>query len=157
VRVRVAWFGRPRRSPYEGQVADYLKRVSRRWPAEDLPLKPASGGRDLDPGRVLKAEADALRRVRPEGWRLVVLDEAGQTVTSGAFAEAMGKAEDGGCSGVVFAIGSDLGLDTALRREADWTLSLSRLTLPHLLARLTLWEQLYRASDILGGGGYHRF
>jgi 23S rRNA pseudoU1915 N3-methylase RlmH len=30
------------------------------------------------------------------------------------------------------------------------------LTLPHLLARLLLWEQLFRAANMLGGGAYHR-
>jgi 23S rRNA (pseudouridine1915-N3)-methyltransferase len=86
----------------------------------------------------------------------VAVDEAGQALSSGELARTLGAAEEAGSSGLVFALGSDLGLDPELRREASWSLSLSRLTLPHLLARLLIWEQLYRASDILGGGGYHR-
>jgi 23S rRNA (pseudouridine1915-N3)-methyltransferase len=47
-------------------------------------------------------------------------------------------------------------LDSGLVDRADERLSLSPMTLPHLLARLVLWEQLYRATDILSGGAYHR-
>lgn len=156
MRIIVAWFGRPGRSPFEGQVGEYVKRVSRRWPAEDLALRPAAGGRDHDPGRVLQREADALRRARPDGWPTVVLDEAGRAMASVELARALAELEEASPGGVFFALGSDLGLDPAVRREATWSLSLSRLTLPHLLARLVLWEQLFRAIDILGGGGYHR-
>jgi 23S rRNA (pseudouridine1915-N3)-methyltransferase len=58
--------------------------------------------------------------------------------------------------GVLFAVGSDLGLDRGFVDQAGEQLSLSDLTLPHLLARLVLWEQLFRATQILGGGSYHR-
>jgi len=57
---------------------------------------------------------------------------------------------------LAFVLGSDLGLAPSLRNRADDVISLSSMTLPHLLARLMLWEQLYRATDILGGGNYHR-
>jgi 23S rRNA (pseudouridine1915-N3)-methyltransferase len=57
---------------------------------------------------------------------------------------------------VVFVVGSDLGLAGELRREALLELALSRLTLPHQLARVVLLEQLYRALDLAAGGPYHR-
>jgi 23S rRNA (pseudouridine1915-N3)-methyltransferase len=57
---------------------------------------------------------------------------------------------------MAFVIGSDLGLDGELKAAAQERLALSRLTLPHHLARLLLLEQLYRASDLLAGGQYHR-
>jgi 23S rRNA (pseudouridine1915-N3)-methyltransferase len=53
-------------------------------------------------------------------------------------------------------IGSDLGVDSGLKSEADELFALSRLTLPHGLARLLLLEQLYRVCDLLAGGQYHR-
>jgi 23S rRNA (pseudouridine1915-N3)-methyltransferase len=55
-----------------------------------------------------------------------------------------------------FVVGSDLGLHPDLLDRADEKISLSPMTLPHLLARLLLWEQLFRATHILGGGAYHR-
>jgi 23S rRNA (pseudouridine1915-N3)-methyltransferase len=152
----VAWLGRPKASPYEHEVETYRKRVHRRWPAEDRPLRTSSGGRDKDPGRVLRLEADILVRHLEPGWRLVALDEHGQTHTSDAFAKRLQKHADQGVEGVLFAIGSDIGLDRKLVARADEKLSLGPMTLPHLLARLLLWEQLSRAANILGGGAYHR-
>jgi 23S rRNA (pseudouridine1915-N3)-methyltransferase len=156
VKVRVAWLGRPAASPYEREVETYRKRVHRRWPAEDRSLRAAAGGRDKDPERVLRLEADSLVRHLEPGWRLVALDEHGRTQTSDAFAKWIQKRADDGVEGVLFAIGSDLGLDKDLVARADEKLSLGPMTLPHLLARLLLWEQLFRAANMLGGGAYHR-
>jgi len=156
LKVRVAWLGRPTASPYERGVETYRKRVHRRWPAEDRPLKASAGGRDKDSERVLRLEADNLMRHLEPGWRLVALDERGQSHTSEAFARWLQKHADRGVEGVLFAIGSDLGLDQDFVARADEKLSLGPMTLPHLLARLLLWEQLFRATTILGGGAYHR-
>jgi 23S rRNA (pseudouridine1915-N3)-methyltransferase len=152
----VAWLGRPSTSPYEEQVEIYCKRVTRRWPAEDRPSRPTSGGRGRDPDRALRLEAEALERQCEAGWRLVALDERGRTRDSQDLAKWMAAFEEGGTPGVVFAVGSDLGLHRTLVDRADERLSLSAMTLPHLFARLLLWEQLYRATQILGGGAYHR-
>jgi len=156
VKVRVVSFGRPASGRYEQQVARYVARVGHRWPAEDLPLRPASGGREQDPARALAAEARAAERRLPERWPLVVLDERGRALTSRLFAELLGDHEARGVGGVTFLVGSDLGVAPSLRGKADLLLSLGPMTLPHQLARLVLWEQLFRAADILGSGGYHR-
>lgn len=156
MKVRVAWLGRPSASPYENQVETYRKRVARRWPAEDCPLRPISGGRDHDPVRALRLEAEALERQCEQGWWVVALDERGRSRDSRGLASWLAGLEDGGRPGVVFAIGSDLGLDRVFIDRADERLSLSPMTLPHLLARLMMWEQIFRATQILGGGAYHR-
>lgn len=156
MRLRVVWFGRVTASPYEDQVATYRERVSRRWPADDHPLRPAAGGRDNDPRRALAAEAEAARRAIPQRWLAVALDEGGRQLDSVAFAEQMQRWEAAAAPGLVFFIGSDLGLERGLRSGCSATIALSRMTLPHLLARLVLWEQLFRAAQILDGGGYHR-
>ena len=156
MKIRVAWLGRPSASPYEREVETYRKRVARRWPAEDRPLRSASGGRSRDPERALKLEAEALVRQFEPGWHVVALHERGRERDSRDFANMLASLEDGGRPGVVFAIGSDLGLEKNLVDRADEKRSLSAMTLPHLLARLLLWEQLFRATQILGGGAYHR-
>lgn len=156
MKVSVVWFGRPAASPYEGEVERYRRRVQRRWPATDVALRPVAGRRASDPVRALAQEAEAARGHLVQGWLRFVLDEEGERLDSGAFARALAAAEADGTPGVGFVIGSDLGLHASLRAEADRRLSLSRMTFPHLLARLLLWEQLFRATHILGGGGYHR-
>jgi 23S rRNA (pseudouridine1915-N3)-methyltransferase len=156
VKVRVVWLGRPSASRHEAEIDTYRRRVDLRWPAEDRPLRPAAGGRDRDPARSLRHEAETFERHREPGWKLVALDERGRTFDSPGFARWLGEQADRGAAGVMFAVGSDLGLDQAFADRADERLSLSALTLTHLLARLVLWEQLFRATQILGGGSYHR-
>ncbi len=156
MKLRVLWFGRPAASPYEERVAVYRKRVARQWPAEDIPLRPAAGGRDADPRRSLREEGRTILKHLPPQWRLVALDERGKELSSEGFAEMITGVEESGCPGIAFVVGSDLGLDREILDGAWLRLSLSRLTLPHLLARLVLWEQLFRSADIRSGGAYHR-
>lgn len=156
MKIRVAWLGRQSASPYEREVETYRTRVHRRWPAEDRGLRSSAGGRDKDPERVLRLESEALLRCLEPGWRLIALDERGRSSTSEEFANHLQKLAEHGVDGVLFTIGSDLGLANHLLERADEKLCLSPMTLPHLLARLLLWEQLFRATNILGGGAYHR-
>ncbi len=155
MRLRVVWFGRPGGSPFEAEIKTYRRRVTRRWPADEVSLKPAPG-RTGDPVRALAAEAAAVRRHLQDGWHTVVLDERGRSRSSEELANRLGELEHSGRAGVQFVVGSDLGVAPSLPEIADETLSLGPLTLPHLLARLVLWEQLFRATHILGGGAYHR-
>lgn len=156
MRLRVLWFGKRSATTFDPRVETYRRRVERRWPAEDRVLRPVAGGRGDDPLRILREEARTVDRVLHDDRPLVVLDEAGRKCSSEAFARQLGDYEDRSTPGLDFVIGSDLGLDRELIGRASWVLSLSPMTLPHPVARLVLWEQLFRATHILGGGGYHR-
>ena len=57
---------------------------------------------------------------------------------------------------MAFVIGGADGIDPALRAKAEFSLSFGRMVWPHMLVRVMLAEQLYRAATILGGGPYHR-
>ena len=97
-----------------------------------------------------------LRAALPRGARLVALDETGRTLDSAAFAGLLGDWRDAGTREAAFLIGGAGGLDPALRREADAVLAFGPMTWPHLLVRVMLAEQLYRAASILAGHPYHR-
>lgn len=156
MKVRTVWLGRPSASPFEQQVESYRKQTHRKWPAEDRPLRPIRGGRASDPARILRLEAEAIVRHHEPGWLMVALDENGRMRDSEEFAGWLGGLENRGIEGVLFTIGSDLGLDKDLLDRANERLSLGPMTLPHMLVRVLLWEQLFRATHILGGGAYHR-
>ncbi len=156
MKIRVVWLGRPGTRGFEDLVATYRKRVSRRWSAEDVRLKPVSGGRATDPRRALRLEAETILKHVDDGSKVIVLDERGEELSSDEFAGMLRGFEQSGTVGLSFVIGSDLGLDPGIIRSAGRTLALSKATLPHLLVRLLVWEQLFRATDILSGGGYHR-
>lgn len=95
-----------------------------------------------------------LRRLRPDDY-VIVLDERGRHLTSEDFAQHFEQIIACRARRVVFIIGGAYGIGHNLHARADVVLSLSRLTLPHELARLVLCEQLYRAMTILRGEPYH--
>ena len=131
----------------------YAERV-RRHAELDLVELPAAKGA-LPPADARRREGEALlAKLKPESW-LVALDERGTLLDSLELARLVATARDAGRE-LVFAIGGDEGLDTPVRERAWKVLALSRMTLPHRLARLVLMEQLYRAFSLLRGEPYHK-
>jgi 23S rRNA (pseudouridine1915-N3)-methyltransferase len=149
----VLWVGRTAPGPWEELAAGYARRLSRMATFTQVRVRPATG-RAGDPHRALAEEAGRIRAHLKPGDLLVTVDERGVQRTTeelaGWLQESLGRRR------VVLVVGSDLGLDPALRREARESLALSRLTLAHQLARVLVLEQLYRCLDLLGGGAYHR-
>lgn len=102
------------------------------------------------------AEAELLARAVPAGAVLVTLDERGKLISSPEFAAQLARWRDGGRQDVAFVIGGADGIDPALRAKADFSISFGAMVWPHMLVRVMLAEQLYRAANILSGGPYHR-
>lgn len=106
-------------------------------------------------GEIKRREAVAILAALPARAWLVALDQDGATLDSLEFSARLRHWQDSGRP-LVFAIGGAEGLDGNILARADATLSLGRLTWPHLLARALLAEQLYRAQAIAAGHPYHR-
>ena len=102
------------------------------------------------------AEAVLLDRACPAGALRLALDERGRMMSSPDFAQALARWRDGGRSDLAILIGGADGLDPALRDRSDALLSFGPMVWPHLLVRVMIAEQLYRASSILAGAPYHR-
>lgn len=107
-------------------------------------------------GGGMTAEAALLRRALPAGARLCVLDERGRKLSSPDFAGKLAGWRDGGAQDLALVIGGADGIDPSLREEADFALSFGAMVWPHMLVRVMLAEQLYRAASILAGAPYHR-
>lgn len=88
---------------------------------------------------------------REKNSAIIALSEEGREFTSAAFAETLGRFD----RKIVFIIGGPFGLDPNVKTRATLLWSLSKLTFTHELARLLLYEQLYRALNLLHGGNYH--
>jgi 23S rRNA (pseudouridine1915-N3)-methyltransferase len=86
----------------------------------------------------------------------VALDERGQQLSSDEFAALIARERDGGVPEMVFLIGGADGHDRSLRAAAGHRLSFGPMVWPHMLARVMLAEQIYRAVSILAGSPYHR-
>ena len=147
--------GRLRGGPEAELISDYVTRFDRTGRALGLgPLNIV----ELDDrkGGGMAAEAALLRRAIPKGAVLCCLDERGQVESSPAFARRLAGWRDAGRGDVAFVIGGADGIDPSLRAEADHLLSFGAMVWPHMLVRVMLTEQLYRAVSILAGGPYHR-
>jgi 23S rRNA (pseudouridine1915-N3)-methyltransferase len=130
--------GRIGRGPEADLVARYLGRIS--WPTKITEL-PDRGGKvpSLPPSAVT-----------------IMLDEKGQALGSIAFADRLGRWRDDGMREARFLIGAADGFDDADRTGADLLINFGAMTWPHMLARVMLAEQLWRATSILAGHPYHR-
>jgi len=153
MRLTLAAVGRLRQGPEAELTADYLARFART--ARPLGLPPVTMSEVEARSGGMAEEARLLLRAVPAGAALAVLDERGQQLTSPQFADRLAGWRDSGRD-VAFLIGGADGLDPGLRDRADLAISFGRMVWPHMLARVMLAEQLYRAATILGGGPYHR-
>jgi len=102
-----------------------------------------------------EAEGTAITKLlKPEDF-IVLLDEHGKDIDTPGFAKLLETRLTQGTRRLVFIIGGAFGVSDEVKMRAQTTLKLSSLVFPHMLVRLILVEQLYRASSILAGGKYH--
>jgi 23S rRNA (pseudouridine1915-N3)-methyltransferase len=150
VKIKVAWIGKTKEPAIQALIDEYLKRISRY--AEIA-------------GLVQKDEAAILSLARGDGrhnnsktkkdWhKLVLLDSRGKQLSSEELAAFLER-EQVNAVPLLFAIGGSDGFSEEARRDAEFILSLGKMTLPHELARLVLVEQIYRAFTILKRHPYH--
>lgn len=134
---------------------DYCTRFDRTGRA--LGLGPVSVAEVEDrKGGGAAAEAVLLDRACPAGAFRLALDERGRMMGSPEFARLLGQWRDAGRGDLAILIGGADGFDPALRGRCDALLSFGPMVWPHLLARVMIAEQLYRAASILAGLPYHR-
>lgn len=134
---------------------EYAKRFPPEWAFELVELKPEKRTPSKSIDTVLATEAERIRAQVPRQSILVALDERGEQVTTRALSERLQRwARE--APAATFVIGSADGLDASLKASAIDRIGLSKLTLPHGLARVLLAEQLYRAVSLLSGHPYHR-
>lgn len=155
MKLKIAAVGRLRAGPEVDLVTDYLDRFEKTGRA--LGLGPVALQEvEAKKGGSMSAEADLLEKAVAGCNPICILDERGKTLSSPQFAELLGKWRDEGRGEAAFIIGGADGIDPALRAKADFALSFGKMVWPHMLVRVMLAEQLYRAASILAGSPYHR-
>lgn len=154
MRIDVLAVGRLKERYWREAADEYLKRLGPYATVREVEVPDV----DLSRGEALarRAEADAVLRALPEGAYLVTLDAGGRQRSSEEFAEWIAERGVRGDSHLAFAIGGSAGLDEAVLSRARERLSLGQMTLPHQLARVVVFEQVYRAFRIMRGEPYHR-
>lgn len=135
--------------------AEYAKRVPRPFSLELIELPLGARGKGRDPVRAVVDEGERVLAALPRDAQLVALDECGKCWDSIELSRQFAAWQQNGRD-VALAIGGPDGHAAAVLARAQQRWSLGPLTLPHMLVRLVVAEQIYRAWTILQGHPYHR-
>lgn len=119
---------------------------------EKLPASPS----DSQISAALEKEAERILEAIPKRSFVVPMCIEGKQMSSEEFSASLDNAALSGRSSVTFIIGSSHGLSDKVKRTADLKLSMSKMTFPHKLARVMLYEAVYRAFEISSGSKYHK-
>jgi 23S rRNA (pseudouridine1915-N3)-methyltransferase len=152
MRIRIVWTGKTRDARMRALVDDYAGRLSHFVRCEVTELRELGRADKSGIERETKRISDALR----PGAVTVLLDSEGAEWTSQQLAAQVQSWEGSGVKEVAFVIGGPNGLAGDFKARADKRWSLSRLTLTHEMARVLLFEQLYRAYTIIHGLPYQK-
>jgi len=152
MRLRIIWTGKTRDARLRALVDDYAERLSHFVRCEVTELRELGRTDKSGIDKETKRISDALR----PGAVTVLLDPEGVEWTSPELAAQVRNWEGSGIKEVAFVIGGPNGLAGDFKARADKRWSLSRLTLTHEMARVLLFEQLYRAYTIIHGLPYQK-
>jgi 23S rRNA (pseudouridine1915-N3)-methyltransferase len=146
VKVKVAWIGKTKEAAIQELTDEYLKRISRFAEIEGRSVK--------DEAALIGLASGQQGSRRNERSKLILLDSRGKQLSSEELAALLDREQLNGMP-LLFGVGGSDGFSEEARRQAGFTLSLGKMTLPHELARVVLVEQIYRAFTILKKHPYH--
>ncbi len=136
-------------------IEDFTHRISKYFPASWLIIPPPKNAGSLPEADLKKAEAEIILGQLQKDDCLILLDERGKQLSSVELSVLLQKLANASHKRVIFLIGGAFGVHETLAKRADHVWSLSKLVFPHMLVRLILAEQVYRACTILRNEKYH--
>lgn len=148
--IAVTCVGKCKEKYFADAVAEYAKRL--RKFCKLTVTEPA----DCAHEDAVRRESDAVESTFKAGEYRILTDIRGELVTSEELAALLDAAFVSGKSTVRFIIGGSRGVDDRIRASVDKRISFGRLTYPHQLMRVMLFEQIYRAFTITSGLPYHK-
>ena len=139
-------------SEYQKRLTGYGRLTIEEIPETRLPVNPS----DAEIQDALSKEADGIEMRIPHGALIIALCIEGKALDSLQLARFMQLCATQGKSRLCFIIGGSLGLHDRVKKAAKVSLSMSKMTFPHHLARVMLLEQIYRGFKINEGSKYHK-
>lgn len=157
--ITVIAVGSLQQKHYRDAADEYIKRLGAHYRVFEIEIKeerlPASPT-EADIAKGLEKEAERISAAIPKRAFVTALCIEGKTPDSAEFSNIIEQAAVRGYSSFAFIVGSSHGLSEKIKKTADLRLSMSRMTFPHQLARVMLYEALYRADEIRCGTRYHK-
>ncbi len=150
MKIDIICIAKTKKKPFLDLFEDYKKRIN--WTLNIIELE----SKQKNAAKCQEEEASKILKHLSQQAFIIAMDERGKTMKSLSFAQKLSDIQNSGQNHIQFIIGGADGLTQELRNRADLLLSFGAQTWPHLLARVMLLEQVYRAQQILAGHPYHR-
>jgi len=147
--------GKAHESYIKEGVDDFTKRVTKYFPADWLIIAPPKNAASLNEPALKKQEAILILQQLQQDDYLILLDERGRQFSSPELATFLQQRANESTKRLIFLIGGAFGVDETIFKRANLTWSFSKLVFPHMLVRLILTEQVYRACTIIRNEKYH--
>ncbi len=147
MKITVIAAGKLKERFYQEAVEEYRKRLSRYLAISII---------EVADGPDMEAEAGRIIKKIPEDACVVSLEIQGEQFDSEGFAEKIEELQVNGISRIAFLIGGSDGLSPSVTSRAALHMSFSKMTFPHMLMRVILLEQIYRAVKIIHNEPYHK-
>ncbi len=153
MKITILSIGKFDKSPYRELFEYYLKRLKWKIELKEIEFK---NTKSFEESKIKHEEGVLLLKNLHNFSKIIVLDERGKQFSSPEFANILENFNVTGDSNIAFIIGGAFGLSDDVKNKADILLSISKMTLPHLMVRGFLIEQIYRASTIISNHPYHK-
>ncbi|MDE3145387.1 MAG: 23S rRNA (pseudouridine(1915)-N(3))-methyltransferase RlmH [Bacteroidota bacterium] len=136
-------------------IEDFTKRINKYFAAEWTIIQPPKNAASLSEKDLKKAESVLIAAQLQKDDFVILLDERGKLFSSTELAQFIQQLANESNKRIIFLIGGAFGVDESIAKRANFIWSLSKLVFPHMLVRLILAEQVYRACSILRNEKYH--
>ena len=152
MKISICSVGKANESYIKEGVDQFTKRIGHYYTIDWQLITPS---KLTEPLHIKKAEAESILKSLAKTDILILLDEKGKMLSSPGLANLIQKQANQSAQRIVFLIGGAYGVDEEIKQRANFTWSISDLVFPHMLVRLMLVEQIYRACSILANEKYH--
>ena len=155
MKILVCSFGKSHEMYIREGIIIFSDRIQHYFPISWQIFSPPKQAANMDATILKEEEGKKILEFLQPTDKLILLDERGKNLHSPELANLLQQHADKGTKNLVFLIGGAYGVSDAVKKRADFCWSLSNLVFPHMLVRLILVEQLYRACTILRNEKYH--
>ncbi len=152
MKISIYSVGKSNESYIKEGVEQFTKRIGHYYPIDWQMITPS---KLTAPAQIKKAEAASILKAVSATDVLVLLDEKGKMLNSPGLANLIQQKANQSVQKIIFLIGGAYGVDESIQKRANFIWSISELVFPHMLVRLILAEQIYRACSILANEKYH--
>ncbi|MFQ6083102.1 MAG: 23S rRNA (pseudouridine(1915)-N(3))-methyltransferase RlmH [Candidatus Aminicenantia bacterium] len=148
MKIKILWPGKTENKELKSLGKFYLDRINQMIDCQVIETKEVKGIKEKFIEKIKQKEAEGLEKYIKDNY-IICLTDRGKEMTSNEFAQFLGKLSQTSPKGIIFIVGGFAGLSEKIIEQADYLLSLSKMTFSHELTRVVLLEQIYRGISIL--------